>query len=178
MSSKPGTPRKAAKKRILVTIIITGALIIVVAVIVRAHDHRASSSSPAAPAALESGRASAPAKPAPAPSGAQSTQAAQSLAGTTPETDEYSAPVYTNYAGPSGLQRSLSNGQVVLVYCRVPGNSSTPPSVGDAGWYQIKTGVDRVGYAAADRFYNDPGNGYGMKPNKRTFDPAVPACTN
>jgi hypothetical protein len=98
------------------------------------------------------------------------------VAGTTPETDEYPAPVYANYAGPSGLQRSLSNGQVVLVYCRVPGDSSTPSNVGDAGWYRIKTGVNRVGYAAANRFYNDPGHGYWMKPNHRTFDPAVPTC--
>jgi hypothetical protein len=84
--------------------------------------------------------------------------------------------VYADYAGPSGIQRSLSNGQVVLVVCRVPGNSATPSSVGKAGWYKIKSGENRFGYAAADHFYNDPGSGYGMKPNRRTFDPAVPVC--
>jgi nicotinamide mononucleotide (NMN) deamidase PncC len=95
---------------------------------------------------------------------------------TMPETEEYGAISFSNYAGPSGVQERIPAGQVVQVYCRIPGDALTPTSVGSAGWYKIRNPGGVTGYTAANCFYNDPGNGYGMEPNNDAFDPAVPIC--
>jgi len=100
----------------------------------------------------------------------------KALARTRTETDEFQALAYSNYAGPSGVEGQISPGQAVTVYCRVPGDVTTPVSVGSAGWYKIKRPNDTIEYAAANVFYNDPGNGRGMTPNNIKFDPLVPTC--
>jgi hypothetical protein len=100
----------------------------------------------------------------------------QELSGSRSETDEYQAMVYGNYAGPSDVEGQIDPGQTATVYCRVPGDSATPSSVGSAGWYKIKGHGGGIGYVAANVFYNDPGNGLGMTPNNIKFDPLVRTC--
>jgi hypothetical protein len=100
----------------------------------------------------------------------------QPSSGTMPETVEYPVSEFANYASLSNLQRRLSPGEVLNVYCRIPGDSATPSSVGRAGWYRIQNSNGSVGYAAANTFYNDPGNGRSMQPNNNAFDSAVPIC--
>jgi hypothetical protein len=95
---------------------------------------------------------------------------------TRPETDEYPVTMFASYAGPTGIMAEISSGQVVEVICRVPGDTATPASVGSAGWYKIRNRNGALGFAAANCFYNDPGDGYGMQPNRLAYDPAAPIC--
>lgn len=98
------------------------------------------------------------------------------LPGIRTETDEFQVLVYGDYSGPSEVEGQIHPGQAVAVYCRIPGDATTPTSVGSAGWYKVKDSNGNFGYAAANVFYNDPGNGNGMVPNNIAFDPLVSTC--
>jgi hypothetical protein len=178
MSVKSKSRPRAAKKIVPATVAIVAALITacggIVASVVQTYGERVP------PGAAKT-------KPSPAPSSPQSvahherqssrSYPLDSLGGVTiPETEEYRAISFSDYAGPSGVQMSIPAGQVVRVYCRIPGDPSTPASVGSGGWYKIRNSNGTIGYTAANCFYNDPRNGYGMEPNNLAFDPAVPIC--
>jgi hypothetical protein len=97
--------------------------------------------------------------------------------GTIPETEEEvtGVPSFTNYVSMTS-KGNIPMGQVVGVYCRIPGDASTPATVGSAGWYKIMNPDHTFIYAGANAFFNDPGNGYGMEHNNIPFDPRVPIC--
>jgi hypothetical protein len=175
MSKKTNPPRK---KLTPVTVGLTAALITAVAGIAAAliqtygHSEPATESG-ATQAAVPYDASSAPGpghSPSPAP------RAGSPVNATRPETAEFAAPVFANYAGPAGIEGSVSPGQVVHVACRIPGDSTTPDSDGEAGWYRIRKTDSSTAYVAANFFYNDPHSGYGMQPNHTSFDAAVPVC--
>jgi hypothetical protein len=175
MSVKSKSKPRAPKKITPVTVAIVAALItacgVIAASVVQTYGQRV-------PASAAKTRApSSPQSVAHHESQSSRSHQLDSLDGVTiPETEEYGAISFSNYAGPSGVQMHIPAGQVVRVYCRIPGDSSTPASVGSAGWYRIRNSNGTIGYTAANCFYNDKGNGYGMEPNNLAFDPAVPIC--
>jgi hypothetical protein len=178
MSVKSKSKPRAPKKITPVTVAIVAALItacgVIAASVVQTYGQRgAASAAETKPARARSSPQSI------AHHESQSSRSHQldSVDGVTiPETEEYGAISFSDYAGPSGVQMHIPAGQVVRVYCRIPGDPSTPASVGSAGWYRIRNLNGSIGYTAANCFYNDKGNGYGMEPNNLAFDPAVPIC--
>jgi hypothetical protein len=107
------------------------------------------------------------------PHSSTSTAPSNKLPGARTETDEYESLVYANYTGPSDVEGLIGPGQTATVYYRVPGDPTTPASVGSAGWYKIKAPGGKIGYVPANVFYNDPGNGLGTTVNGIKFDPLV-----
>jgi hypothetical protein len=93
-----------------------------------------------------------------------------------PEREEFGAPSFADYLTFAGGGQRIPAGQVVRVYCRVPGTAATPSSIGRGGWYKIRLADGRAAYVAANTFFNDLGNGYGEATNNNAFDPAVPKC--
>jgi hypothetical protein len=178
MAAKPKSRPKAAKKITPVTVAIVAAFIMAIggitASLIQTYGQSASSNAPSAKSLLPSNPSSSAPYRSSSPPRRQPSDPAQGK--TMPETEEYGSISFSNYAGPSGVQMHIPAGDVVRVYCRIPGDPSTPSSVGAAGWYKIENSDGTVGYAAANCFYNDPGNGYGMEPNNIAFDRAVPIC--
>jgi hypothetical protein len=172
---KQRRPKARAKKITPVTATIIAAIIAAVggisAALIEAYGHNSPEASQGPSASQDPDSPSA--SPARTPTSTSGASPAPST--TRPETDEYAVTGYTDYAGPTGAEISINPGQVVYVYCRIPGDSNTPSSVGSAGWYKIASS-NKIIYAAANAFYNDPGNGLGMTPNQRSYDPGVPIC--
>ena len=168
--SRSGVSRKfTTDNKIALTVAGIGAMGLIVAALVAGI----LSSHSASPQPYPSNTVPSTASPSPSsPSSAPSKE----LPGTRTETDEFQALVYGDYSGPSEVEGQIHPGQAVTVYCRVPGDATTPISVGSAGWYKVKEPNGSMGYAPANVFYNDPGNGNGMTPNNIAFDPLVSTC--
>jgi hypothetical protein len=178
MTKKSNQPRRRGKKRRSVNVAIVAATITalggIAAVIIQTYGGGDSTEQPGGGQARVPAEASSATHPAHHESQGPSVDV--SVRGLHPETVEYAATVFANYDGPSGIEGQAAPGQILHVLCRVPGDPTTPASVGSAGWYRIRQEAGSVAYVAANTFYNDPHDGYGMRPNHNALDPAVPVC--
>lgn len=171
------TPSRDNKTQIIVATI--GAAATVAAAVIAAvasSSHSSPSLTAGSPTAPQSPAATAPSPATTSPDVGPAGY--RPLPGTIPETEEEpgGAQTFTNYASLAQGDR-IANGVTVAVYCRVPGNSNSPESVGKAGWYKIMDLDHKIGYVGANTFYNDPGNGFGASPYPAPYDPRVPICS-